>query len=212
MLKHRDFLICLNQGWSGTTHFQLLYAIKRLSLVFTPSGTVSFTPRKYKINLIRTLSYRCLRICSKSTLLQSTLPELKNSFLQNGYPRGIINHNVDHILNKHKHRPSEPQRWCLHADQNLVSISFMVLSTSGLFFRTLSEVSLSFLTKLVSTARRNQRLSAKPIAGIHCDAFYIGKTKRGLHDRRRCTSKLLLKLATQAQIQDFEMGGGGEFL
>ena len=29
----------------------------------------SFTPRKYKVNLIRTLTYRCLRICSKSTLL-----------------------------------------------------------------------------------------------------------------------------------------------
>ena len=33
----------------------------------------SFTPRKYKVNLIRTLTYRCLRICSKSTLLQSAL-------------------------------------------------------------------------------------------------------------------------------------------
>ena len=47
----------------------------------------SFALRKYKINLIRTLSYCCLRICSKSTLLQSTLSELKNSLLQNGYPR-----------------------------------------------------------------------------------------------------------------------------
>ena len=50
----------------------------------------SFTLRKCKINLIRTLSYRCLRICSKSTSLQSTLSELKNSLLQNGYRRGII--------------------------------------------------------------------------------------------------------------------------
>ena len=30
----------------------------------------SFTPRKYKINVIRTLTYRCLRICSSSSLLQ----------------------------------------------------------------------------------------------------------------------------------------------
>ena len=28
----------------------------------------SFTPRKYKINLICTLTYRCLRICSSSSL------------------------------------------------------------------------------------------------------------------------------------------------
>ena len=50
----------------------------------------SFTPRKYKVNLIRTLTYRCLRICSKPTLLQFALSDLKNSLLQNGYPRGVI--------------------------------------------------------------------------------------------------------------------------
>ena len=33
----------------------------------------SFTPTKYKINLIRALTSRCLRICSTSSLLQSTL-------------------------------------------------------------------------------------------------------------------------------------------
>ena len=37
----------------------------------------SFTPRKYKINLIRTLTYRCLRICSSPFLLQSALDDLK---------------------------------------------------------------------------------------------------------------------------------------
>ena len=42
----------------------------------------------------------------------------------------------------------------------------MVSSTSGLFFRTLAELSLSFLIKIVSTGRRNRRLSTKPIAGI----------------------------------------------
>jgi len=68
----------------------------------------SFTPRKYKINLIRTLTYRCLRIYSKSTSLQSTLSDLKNYLLQNGNPRGLINYNVNDVLNKHKDRPSEP--------------------------------------------------------------------------------------------------------
>ena len=42
----------------------------------------------------------------------------------------------------------------------------MVSSTSGLFFRTLAELSLSFLIKIVSTGRRNRRLSTKPVAGI----------------------------------------------
>ena len=45
----------------------------------------SFTPRKYKINLIRTLAYRCLRICSSSSLaLQSALFDIKKTLLQNG--------------------------------------------------------------------------------------------------------------------------------
>ena len=43
----------------------------------------------------------------------------------------------------------------------------MVSSTSGLFFRTLAELSISqFLSKIVSTTRRNRRLSTMPIAGI----------------------------------------------
>ena len=48
-----------------------------------------FTPRRYRVNLIRTLTYLCLRICSKSTLLQS---------------------NVNDVLHKYKDRPSQPTR------------------------------------------------------------------------------------------------------
>ena len=117
--------------------------------------------------------------------MQSTLSDLKNS--RNGYPRVVINYNVNDVLHKHKDRPSQPTLTVpkkdvilvlpylglhsdavLHADLNLVSISFMVSSTSGLFFRTLAElhVSLSFLIKIVSTGRRNRRLSTKSVAGI----------------------------------------------
>ena len=46
----------------------------------------SFTPRKYKINLIPTLTYRCLRICSSPRLLQSALDDLKRHLSRNGYP------------------------------------------------------------------------------------------------------------------------------
>ena len=115
--------------------------------------------------------------------MQSTLSDLKNS--RNGYPRVVINYNVNDVLHKHKDRPSQPTLTVpkkdvilvlpylglhsdavLHADLNLVSISFMVSSTSGLFFRTLAELSLSFPIKIVSTGPRNRRLSTKPVAGI----------------------------------------------
>ena len=49
----------------------------------------SFTPRKYKINLIRTLS---LRICSSPCLLQSALDDLKRHLSRNGNSHGIISY------------------------------------------------------------------------------------------------------------------------
>ena len=39
-----------------------------------------FTPRKYKINLIRTLTFRCFRICWSPSLLSSSLDELRNCY------------------------------------------------------------------------------------------------------------------------------------
>ena len=54
----------------------------------------SFTPRKYKINLIRSFTYRCYQICFSSSLLQSALNDLRKLPLQNGYPQGIINFNI----------------------------------------------------------------------------------------------------------------------
>ena len=83
--------VCIKRDhntFSTTVHHK-----KTLTGLYTKED--SFTPRKYKINLIRTLTYRYLRICSKPTLLQSTLSDLKISLLENGYPRDIINYNVN---------------------------------------------------------------------------------------------------------------------
>ena len=84
--ENREILfldVCIKRDhstFSTTVHHK-----KTFTGLYTNCKWDSFTPRKYKINLIRTLTYRCLRICSKSTLLQSTLCDLKNSLLQNGY-------------------------------------------------------------------------------------------------------------------------------
>jgi len=69
----------------------------------------SFTPRKYKINLIRTLAYRCLCICSSSSLhIRVALFDLKKTPLQNGYPRGVLCYNINSVLNRHKNKSAEP--------------------------------------------------------------------------------------------------------
>ena len=66
------------------------------------------TPRKYKVNLIRTLTFRCFRICSSPSLLRSGLNELRKLLLQNGYPAGIINYNINDVLNKQQNRTKNP--------------------------------------------------------------------------------------------------------
>ena len=68
----------------------------------------SFTPRKYKINLIRTLTYCCYRICSSASLLQSALGDLRKLLLQNGYPQGIITYNINDVLNRNRNKPRSP--------------------------------------------------------------------------------------------------------
>jgi len=79
----------------------------------------------------------------------------------------------------------------------------MVLSTSGLFFRTLAELSLSFRTKIVSTAFRNRRLSSKPVAGIVMLSTSV-KPKDYMTERRS-TSKLSIKLVTPALLLIIEL-------
>jgi len=68
----------------------------------------SFTPRKYKINFIRTRTYRCFRICSTASFLKSAVDDLKRLLPQNGYPQGIITFNINDVLNKNRKKPNDP--------------------------------------------------------------------------------------------------------
>lgn len=71
----------------------------------------SFAPRKYKINLIRTVTNRCFRICSTPSLLQSALKDLRNLLLQNRFPLGIISFTdmkSNDVLKKNRSEPNIP--------------------------------------------------------------------------------------------------------
>ena len=82
-----------------------IYRKKTFSGLYTKWD--SFTPRKYKVNLIRTLTFRCFRICS-SPLLRSCVNELRKLLLQNGYPAGVVNYNINDVLNRQQNRPRHP--------------------------------------------------------------------------------------------------------
>ena len=56
------------------------------------------TARKYKVNLIHTLTLRCFHISSTPSLLRSCLNELRKLLLQNGYPTGVVNYNINVYL------------------------------------------------------------------------------------------------------------------
>ena len=68
----------------------------------------SFTPRKYKVSLIRTLAFRCFRICSSPSLLRSCLNELRELLLQSGYPSEVINYNINDVLTSQRNRTKNP--------------------------------------------------------------------------------------------------------
>ena len=49
----------------------------------------SFCPMKHKTNLVRSLTNRAVKICSKTTL-DEEIQSLRNIFRQNGYPTGVV--------------------------------------------------------------------------------------------------------------------------
>ena len=99
-------LIVSHICWEKQIHYSRYGEVTSYSGLYTMWD--SFTPRKYKINLIRTLTYRCLCICSSSSLLQSALFDLKKTLLQNGYPRGVLCYNINHVLNRQKNKSVQP--------------------------------------------------------------------------------------------------------
>ena len=78
------FLNILVKSCPNNTFVTSVYRKKTFTGLYTKWD--SFTPRKYKINLARTLTYRCFPICFTASLLQSAVEDLKRLLLQNGYP------------------------------------------------------------------------------------------------------------------------------
>ena len=68
----------------------------------------SFTLRKYIINLVCTLAYRCIRICSSPRLLQFALDDFKRILLLNGYPMGTVKYHMNDAIDKHQNKPKDP--------------------------------------------------------------------------------------------------------
>ena len=161
----------------------------------------SFTPRKYKVNLIRTLTFRCFRICSSPSLLRSCVNELRKLLLQNGYPAGVVNYNINDVLNRQQNRPRHPiitvpkketilvlpylgvqskivtkqLKTCINKFYGCIDLRVIFQSAHRIksFFPYKDRFNRSQMSKVVYKA-----------SCWDCQDSYIGKTKRRLHDRK----------------------------
>ena len=67
LLNSNKFSDILVKRCSNNTFITSIYRKKTFTRLYAKWD--SFTPRKYKINLIRTLTYQCFRICSTASFL-----------------------------------------------------------------------------------------------------------------------------------------------
>ena len=59
----------------------------------------AFTPKSWKVNLIKCLTFRALKICSDYRI-KSEFEQIKNLFLGNGYPEEVIVDTMNKTINK----------------------------------------------------------------------------------------------------------------
>ena len=85
-VKHGESIINIS---IPNKHFHLptsVYRKKTFTGLYTKWD--SFTPRKYKINVMGTLPYWCFRICFTASLLKSAIDDLKRLFATKCLPSG----------------------------------------------------------------------------------------------------------------------------
>ena len=122
------FLDILLKRCPDNTFSTSVYCKKTFTGLYTKWD--SFTPRKYKINLIRTLTYRCFRICSSPSLLQAAIKDLRKLLLQNGYPQGVITFNINDVLNKNKNKSNNPVQATVPKKDILIVLPYLGLHSN----------------------------------------------------------------------------------
>ena len=142
--------------------------------------------------------------------------------LQNGYPKGVINYNVNDLLHKHKNRPSQPTLTVPKKDVTLV-LPHLGLHSDAITRRLKSCVNKFYgfvnLRVVFQNTRRiksffpykdrfNRSQKSKIVYKASCwdcDAFYIGKTKRRLHDRKTEHFKALTQIGHASAVAEVQL-------
>ena len=137
-----------------------------------------------------------------------------------GYPRSVINENVNYndVLHKHKDKPSQPTLTVpkkyvilvlpylgLHSDAITRRLKSCVNKFYGfvnlrVVFRTLTRRIKSFFPYKDRFNRSQKSKIVYRASCWDCDAFYIGKTKRRLHVRKTEHFKALTQIGHASAV------------
>ena len=153
------------------------------------------------------------------SLLQSALHDLRKLLLQNGYPQGIINYHINDVLNKNRHQQSNPVSTVPKKDI-IILLPYLGLQSNQVakrlkscVYKFYSCVNLKIVfqsTRCIKSFfpykdRINRSQQSRVIYRANCwdcNGFYIGKTKRRLHDRKTGHFKALAKNDNTSAIAD----------
>ena len=174
----------------------------------------SFCPNKRKINLIKTLVDRAMKICSDSEL-ESEVSQLKQIFVKNGYPEQLVDKVISNKLSSSSRLPDiGPKRCPVYLRLpwlGSVSLRFdkqVSSAVSKCFFA--AETRVIFTTRSAFPSVNKDLLPTLKLSNIiyhftcQCDADYVGRTSQRLADRIRqhVPPSFLLSLCTNASQQD----------
>ena len=95
LLNSNKFSDILVKRCSNNTFITSVYRKKTFTRLYTKWD--SFAPRKFKVNLIRTLTYQCFRICSTASFLSLWKSNLLNAVLLGSFQAFTLIY-LTHIL------------------------------------------------------------------------------------------------------------------
>lgn len=162
----------------------------------------SFSPRKYKINLIKTLLFRAWSICSDADRFNHDVGVIKTNLLKNQFPSGLLEAVTRNFIEKvSRHEPQDAPIQTVEKKEVLLILPYLgalsesfekslqsIISSAyqqvnlKIVFRTTFRIADLFKIKDPIP----KRFKSKLVYGIHCtncDAVYVGKTKRHLSTR-----------------------------
>ena len=164
-------------------------------------------------------------ICSSPSLLRSCLNELGKLLLQNEYPAGVVNYNINDVLNRQQNKPKNPTTTVPKKEFETI----LVLPYSGVQSKIVTKQLKTCINKfydcidlrvIFQSGRRiktffpydmiNRSQLSKVVYKASCwdcQDFYIGKTKRRLMTEKLNILKVsqvpvmhLLSLTTSRQL------------